>query len=632
MPNHESLNTSYEQEAQSDFVNKLLHSLYEIGYNPGEQISSNIIVDKLEPIFDRLEQIVESPDTPIKTLITIAKSSDLSYIDAYYSSHTKRAKKIQTSARKTAKKRIAHESIVDQQIKIDLAKLEETEAQKSVDELDSDELRELAEEKMHNGGYKYRDMVDIATTPQCPIDVTMDILMDIYMSRYRSVDEYQFDNFVDAILSRLTEILYNKDTSVDVIEYIADSETLSRIGIIHSYQKAKEVRKLARKIFHQTGATREYKIEDEVSKRKREKKEQELKKRNAEAVERAIACANSPDASFRQKGAESEFCPIDILIKLATEDPSSTVRSSAARNKNQTPDALRAIYKVAISNNDYDLISAVFQNENSPLDISLKSFEELQTRWETMYGRADWKEISVITNAARALVEKIDSPEMPIEALEELREKYRYAQPPLRQIFVAARNKLTGIHLNNFIGRTVPNPRRFYEENPEPEPSEAEKLEQSQTELEQRRQADEAKKAELQEKSVKLLEALKQVKQLAEEIEASEAEGIHIFAGKHRIGIPESELIIEVDGHRELNPKYLPYINYIDFALLDTANLKVSGIDWSGTNIRIDPQTVFGKNLSGARFNDGATTFGNFEGCDLTGCDLSEELESYGFD
>ncbi|MBP5656724.1 pentapeptide repeat-containing protein, partial [Candidatus Saccharibacteria bacterium] len=46
----------------------------------------------------------------------------------------------------------------------------------------------------------------------------------------------------------------------------------------------------------------------------------------------------------------------------------------------------------------------------------------------------------------------------------------------------------------------------------------------------------------------------------------------------------------------------------------------------------IDPQTVFGKNLSGARFNDGATTFGNFEGCDLTGCDLSEELESYGFD
>ena len=531
---------------------------------------------------------------------------------------------------RAARRAIIRESLIDQQIALDIAERNKNRLTEDVDSLSSDELRAIAEEKLEKRSFRYQDMVDIATAPQCPIDVTINILMDIYTSRSRRSYEEHDNPFTDSILSRIEKILYDSNTPIDVIEYIADNKDLYNLSEINNYEKAKEIQKLARKIFRETGATRMHKIEDEVSKRQREKEERELKEFETKAVEDAIASANSPLENDRQRAADSIYCPINILTKLALEDPNDNVRIRAARNKNHTSASLRAIYNAAILDNNHDILLAVFENENCSPDIALNSFEEIRTNWDTVYGRADWTKIDVIKDAVRTLIEKIDSPKMPIEALEELRDKYRYSRPPLRKIFIAARDKLVGIHLRQYIGRAVPNPERFPSE--ETELSEAEKLKKKQEELEQKRQENEAKKERLKESSAQLLEALKQVKQLSSEIEEGEAEGIHIYTGNHRVTIPDNELFMTVDDHREINPEYLPYIDYIDFSLSDTANLKVSGIDWSRTNIRIDPQTVYGKNLSGARFSDDATTFGNFEGCDLTGCDIQEELESYGFD
>ena len=61
-------------------------------------------------------------------------------------------------------------------------------------------------------------------------------------------------------------------------------------------------------------------------------------------------------------------------------------------------------------------------------------------------------------------------------------------------------------------------------------------------------------------------------------------------------------------------------------------NLKVSGIDFSETNINIDPQRVYNKDLSGCRFGDDNIVFKSFEGCNLSGCDISDERESMGIE
>ena len=121
-----------------------------------------------------------------------------------------------------------------------------------------------------------------------------------------------------------------------------------------------------------------------------------------------------------------------------------------------------------------------------------------------------------------------------------------------------------------------------------------------------------------------VLENLERLSNLGEEVDTVDNK-------KVRVRIPERELIITVKGRREVNPIYLPHINLIDFSFISSNNLKVSGIDWSKTNIQIDPQKVYKKDLSGCKFSDANIVWKNFDGCNLQNCDISDEVESKGF-
>jgi len=99
-----------------------------------------------------------------------------------------------------------------------------------------------------------------------------------------------------------------------------------------------------------------------------------------------------------------------------------------------------------------------------------------------------------------------------------------------------------------------------------------------------------------------------------------------------RSSIPEEELIIKIDDHFEINPVYINSLRFIDLSLIKCDKLKVSGIDFRGTNIKINPQIVYNKDLSNSKFSDDNFIFANFEGCILTGTDISEETDSMGFD
>ena len=101
---------------------------------------------------------------------------------------------------------------------------------------------------------------------------------------------------------------------------------------------------------------------------------------------------------------------------------------------------------------------------------------------------------------------------------------------------------------------------------------------------------------------------------------------------KVRVKIPEKELIVKIDGVRQINSMYLPYLEYIDFSFVDIRDLKVSGIHWEKTNISIDPQLVYKKDLSGCTLSDANITWKKFDGCNLEDCDISDEVESKGFE
>ena len=60
--------------------------------------------------------------------------------------------------------------------------------------------------------------------------------------------------------------------------------------------------------------------------------------------------------------------------------------------------------------------------------------------------------------------------------------------------------------------------------------------------------------------------------------------------------------------------------------------LKVSGIDFSNTNINIDPQLVYNRDLSNSIFDDNNFTFKSFKGCNLSGTDISKERDSVDYE
>lgn len=103
----------------------------------------------------------------------------------------------------------------------------------------------------------------------------------------------------------------------------------------------------------------------------------------------------------------------------------------------------------------------------------------------------------------------------------------------------------------------------------------------------------------------------------------------------HRLGqeinerkyIGKEHYLMKVNDHYEFKSSMIPLLKYIDIGIIPD-NVCVRGIDFRGTNIKIDPQTVYKKDLSYASFDDDNISFKSFEGCDLRGTDLSNEKES----
>ena len=137
------------------------------------------------------------------------------------------------------------------------------------------------------------------------------------------------------------------------------------------------------------------------------------------------------------------------------------------------------------------------------------------------------------------------------------------------------------------------------------------------------------RKLEAEELRNEIMENLIKIKDLSRKLEDSYIMDQYKLLSIPKVRLPDKELLINVDDHLEINPIYLEYLPYIDFTLIKSDKLKVSGIDFRKTNINIDPQKVYRKDLSFSKFNDNNIIFKSFAGCDMRGTDISEEKDSY---
>jgi len=85
------------------------------------------------------------------------------------------------------------------------------------------------------------------------------------------------------------------------------------------------------------------------------------------------------------------------------------------------------------------------------------------------------------------------------------------------------------------------------------------------------------------------------------------------------------------DGSREIKKEFINYLKYFDLSNISCRNMIATDIDFRFTNLDIDPQKVFNKDLSYSRFGDNNIhKFRSFDGVKMIGSDFSETRLSVG--
>ena len=95
----------------------------------------------------------------------------------------------------------------------------------------------------------------------------------------------------------------------------------------------------------------------------------------------------------------------------------------------------------------------------------------------------------------------------------------------------------------------------------------------------------------------------------------------------HSIIIDSSMLFDEYEDHKEIKSEYINELVYLDLSNINFDEVKVSGLDLSNTNISLNPQTVYNKDMSngcydGVKFINNNFTGVNTDNSSFKDCDV----------
>ena len=139
---------------------------------------------------------------------------------------------------------------------------------------------------------------------------------------------------------------------------------------------------------------------------------------------------------------------------------------------------------------------------------------------------------------------------------------------------------------------------------------------------------------ELEENYKTVLYRIMQLKNAIEELEKDKITSQVLKERlKSSIDVPESLLIINVGDHREFNPDFIELLPYINLSSINIEKLKLSGLKNLGeTNIKIDPQIIYNKDLSNTILKDHNLVWVSLKDVILNGADIEDEKESFNLD
>ena len=90
-------------------------------------------------------------------------------------------------------------------------------------------------------------------------------------------------------------------------------------------------------------------------------------------------------------------------------------------------------------------------------------------------------------------------------------------------------------------------------------------------------------------------------------------------------------VIVNIGNRKVINPEYIEsgLLRYIDFSMVSFEDVDISGIDFRGCNIHLNPKEVYPKerpNLRGCNFEGiHITPFMDFSGVDIRGARFSDD-------
>ena len=323
------------------------------------------------------------------------------------------------------------------------------------------------------------------------------------------------------------------------------------------------------------------------------------------------------------------------LLLEFVEDPDYKVREAITENQNCPDYVLKRIFEYEEKNYFpiHRIVYNIIMHKNCPNDNIVEFVKKYLVKYYKIYGPLGAEEYIAII---KKLTDIISSDDCDIKILQDLKKMdtinhslcrmsdettlyYQEVRKAEKKLFKIVSLKLLKLKI---LGKIKKDNRI----------TEKELLRQKNKLLEQKKEQELEKQKEIENIRNSLIKNLSNVKELSDRLYSEDIKNRYKINYEKRVTIPENELLIRFPDHTEINPRYLDYINYIDFSFIITEGLKVNGIDFSGTNISINPQTVYLKDLSNSKFSDDNIILKSFAGCNLSGCDISEETESIGIE
>lgn len=129
----------------------------------------------------------------------------------------------------------------------------------------------------------------------------------------------------------------------------------------------------------------------------------------------------------------------------------------------------------------------------------------------------------------------------------------------------------------------------------------------------------------------KALLSLKETIITIEKLQAKDDSNQNI-RNKEKITITGDMLLRTVSDHKVIDENFKKILRTFNLVNINFINVDIREIDFSYTNVDIDPQTVYNKDLSNSKFCGVLfSPFTNFNGVNIKGCDFSECLETLNF-